>query len=73
MDLESYTIQGCGFHAFLWQAIEATILVVGIYLHHSETFQSKTNAAIIARLLALLEGTKHPFVIIGDWQNAQMP
>ena len=68
-DLEAYTIQGCGYHAFLWQATETTILVVGIYLRTNETVQGDTNAAIIGRLLALLEATKHPYVIIGDWQN----
>ena len=69
MDLEHYDHQGCGYHAFLWQATEATILVIGIYLHHSETLQSTTNATIISRVLALLEATRHPYVIIGDWQN----
>ena len=31
--LESFTIQGCGYQAFLWQATECTILVAGVYLH----------------------------------------
>ena len=67
--LEAYTIQGCGYQAFLWQATESTILVLGIYLRNSETLQSETNAAIIGRMLALISATKHPYVIIGDWQN----
>lgn len=31
--------------------------------------QSDTNATIIGKLLALLESTRHPYVVIGDWQN----
>lgn len=67
--LEAFTIQGCGYQAFLWQATECTILVAGIYLKTNETLQSETTATIIGKLLALLEGTRHPYVIIGDWQN----
>ena len=35
----------------------------------NETLQSNTNATILSRLLALLEATTHPYVILGDWQN----
>ena len=47
----------CGYQAFLWQATEVTILVVGLYLKTGETLQSETNATIIAKLLAILENT----------------
>ena len=66
---EAYTIHGCGFQSFLWQATECTILVIGLYMRTGETLQSATNAAIMSRLLALLTHTAHPFVCIGDWQN----
>ena len=36
-----------------------------------ETLQSDTNATILARLLALIQATNHPYVLIGDWQTAQ--
>ena len=68
--LESFTNQGCGFQAFLWQATECTILVAGIYMKTGETLQSDTNATILARLLALIQATNHPFVLLGDWQNS---
>ena len=68
--LESYTNQGCGFQAFLWQATECTILVAGTYMKTGETLQSDVNATILARLLALVQATNHPFVLLGDWQNS---
>ena len=68
--LESYTNQGCGFQAFLWQATECTILVAGTYMKTGETLQSDVNATILARLLALAQATNHPFVLLGDWQNS---
>ena len=68
-ELEAFTLQGCGYQSFLWQATDSTILVIGLYLRNSETLQSDTNAAIIGRILALITATKHPYVIIGDWQN----
>ena len=66
---EAYTVQGCGFQSFLWQATETTLLVIGLYMKTGETLQSETNATIMARLLALLTHTAHPFVCIGDCQN----
>ena len=63
--LESYTNQGCGFQAFLWQATECTILVAGTYMKTGETLQSDVNATILARLLALVQATNHPFVLLG--------
>lgn len=66
--LEAFSIQGCGYQAFLWQSTEQTILVAGICLRTNESLQSDTNATI-AKLLTLLEATTHPFVIIGGWQN----
>ena len=68
--LESFTLQGCGFQAFLWQATECTILVAGVYLKMGENIQSETNATIIAKILALIEATTHPYVLLGDWQNS---
>ena len=66
---QSYTHKGCGYQSFLWQATETTLLVVGLYLRTGETFQSETNADILAHLLTLLSQTTHPYVLIGDWQN----
>ena len=68
--LESYSNQGCGFQTFLWQATECTILVAGTYLKTGETLQSDVNATILARLLALVQATNHPFVLLGDWRNS---
>ena len=68
--LESYSNQGCGFQAFLWQATECTILVAGTYLKTGETLQSDVNATILARLLALVQATNHPFALLGDWRNS---
>ena len=68
-DFGSYSIQGCGYQAFLWQATESTILVIGLYLKTGETLQRDTSASIVAKVLALLEQTTHPYVVIGDWQN----
>ena len=68
--LESYSNQGCGFQAFLWQATDCTILVAGTYLKTGETLQSEVNATILARLLALVQAINHPFVLLGDWQNS---
>ena len=65
--LESYTNQGCGFQ---WQATDCAILVAGTYMKTGETLQSDTNATILARLLALVQATNHPFVLLGDWQNS---
>ena len=67
--VEAYDHQGCGYQAFLWQATEQTILLAGVYLRTNEGIQSETNATIISRLLALLQATSHPFILIGDWQN----
>ena len=67
--LESYTCNGCGYQAFLWQATDCTILVAGVYLKTGENIQSDTNATIIAKLLALVEASKHPYILLGDWQN----
>ena len=39
------------------------------YLKTGEGIQSDTNATIIAKLLALVEATKHPYILLGDWQN----
>ena len=63
--LESYTHQGCGY-----QASECTILIAGVYLKTGEGIQSDTNATILAKLLALVESTKHPYILLGDWQNS---
>ena len=67
--LESYTSQGCGYQACLWQATDCTILLAGVYLKTGETIQSDTNATILAKLLKLVEATKHPYILLGDWQN----
>ena len=67
--VESFTLQGCGYQAFLWQATELTVLIAGIYLRTNEGIQSETNATIISKLLALLQATTHPYILIGDWQN----
>ena len=66
-EFDSFTLQGCGYQAFLWQATDNTILVIGLYLKTRETLQSDTNATIIAKILSLLEQTTHPYVVIGDW------
>ena len=66
---EAYTVKGCGYQSFLWQATETTLLVIGLYMKTGETLQSETNALIMARLLALITHTADPFVCIGDWQN----
>lgn len=66
---EAFTIKGCCYQSFFWQATETTILVIGLYLRTGETLQSDTNSAILAKLLALLTHTTHPYVVIGDWQN----
>ena len=63
--IEDFSLQGCGYQAFLWQAI----LVAGVYLHTNESIQSDTNATIIAKLLALTQASNHPYILIGDWQN----
>ena len=68
--LAAYTQQGCGFQAFLWQATECTILVAGVYMKTGEGLQTDTNATILAKLLALVEATKHPYILLGDWQNS---
>lgn len=68
-EFEAFTIQGCGYQAFLWQATETTILVIGLYLRRGETLQGETNVTIIGKILALLEHTTHPYAVIGDWQN----
>ena len=68
--LEAFTLQGCGYQAFLWQATECTVLVAGVYLKTGENIQTDTNATIISRLLALVEATAHPFILLGDWQNS---
>ena len=39
-------------------------------LKSGETLQSDVNATILARLLALVQATNHPFVLLGDWQNS---
>ena len=67
--VDSFTIQGCGYQAFLWQATDLTVLIAGIYLRTNESIQSEVNATIIAKLLSLLQATTHPFILIGDWQN----
>ena len=67
--IEAFALQGCGFQAFLWQATEQTILVAGVYLRTNESIQSETNATIISKLLAVLQATSHPYIVIGDWQN----
>ena len=69
--LAAYTQQGCGFQAFLWQATECTILVAGVYMKTGEGLQTDTNATILAKLLALVEATKHPYILLGDWQNSR--
>ena len=68
--LENYSLQGCGYQAFLWQATDCTILVAGVYLKTGENIQTDTNATIISRLLALVEATAHPYILLGDWQNS---
>ena len=68
--IAAYTQQGCGFQAFLWQATDCTILVAGVYLKTGEGLQTDTNATILAKLLALIEATKHPYILLGDWQNS---
>ena len=67
--LESFTLHGSGYQAFLWQATECTILVAGVYLKTGENIQTDTNATIIAKLLALVEATTHPYILLGDWHN----
>ena len=61
--LQDFTIQGCGYQAFLWQAPDCTIVVTGLYMKTNETLQSDTNATILSKLLALIEATAHPFVL----------
>ena len=67
--VEAFSLQGCGFQAFLWQATTQTIMVIGLYLRTNESIQSETNATIIAKILAVLQATTHPYIVIGDWQN----
>ena len=43
--------------------------MAGVYVRTNESIQSETNATIIAKLLALLQATNHPYILIGDWQN----
>ena len=68
--LEAFTIQGCGYQAFPWQATECAILVAGVYLKTGENIQSENNATILAKLLALIEATTHPYILLEDWQNS---
>ena len=41
----------------------------GLSLATVKHYKVRRMQAIIGRILALLEATKHPYVIIGDWQN----
>ena len=55
--LESFTLQGCGYQAFLWQTTDCAILVAGVYMKTGENLQSDTNGTILARLMAPIQTT----------------
>ena len=42
--------------------------IIHTYKNYSTT-DGPTHATIIAKLLALVEATKHPYILLGDWQN----
>ena len=41
-DVESFHIEGCGYHAFLWEAKARSILVAAVYFKTNESVQGPT-------------------------------
>lgn len=59
------TFKGVG----MWQKRELPLLLVAVYFKHSDTLQGQTNSQILAKLLGLLQTTRHQFLLVGDWNT----
>ena len=70
-DSEQFHIEGCGYHAFLWEVKARSILVAVIYCKTNEGIQGQTNSQILARPLALIEAeaSTKQYIIVGDWNS----
>ena len=48
---------------------ELPLLLVAVYLKHSDTLQGPVNSQIMAKLLALLQETRYQFLLLGHWNT----
>ena len=67
--VENYDIEGRGYQAFLWEAKARSVLVVAVYFKTNENLQGPTNSKLLPRILALVDATNRPYILVGDWNN----
>ena len=47
------------------------LIIVSLYLESGVGFQAPNNVQVLARLIAFLKGCKVPYMVLGDWNEAQ--
>ncbi|CAE7569710.1 unnamed protein product [Symbiodinium natans] len=47
------------------------LIIVSLYLESGVGFQAPNNIQVLARLIAFLKGCKVPYMVLGDWNEAQ--
>ena len=65
--LDAFTIDGCGWIAFVLSFQELQIAFFSIYFKCEEGLQGRTNSKLLARLLGVISNLQIAWCILGDW------
>ena len=69
--LTEYGTGPAGFLACAMRNKGWDLIIVSLYLESGVGFQAPNNIQVLARLIAFLKGCKVPYMVLGDWNEAQ--